>query len=55
VLKLPENQMVREYKTFSYYALGASPMGEGSIGIDTYCGDYHELGKFLSESFTASK
>lgn len=53
VLKLPENQAVREYKTFSYYALGASPMGEGFIGFDTYCG-YQELGKFLSESFIAS-
>lgn len=53
ILKLPEKQMEREYKTFSYYALGASPMGEGFIGFDTYCG-YQELGKFLSESFIAS-
>jgi len=53
VLKLPEKQMVREYKTFSYYALGASPMGEGFIGFDTYCG-YHKLKEFLDESFIAS-
>lgn len=53
ILKLPENQMAREYKTFSYYALGATPMVGGFRGFDTHCG-HQELGKFLGESFIAS-
>lgn len=52
VSAFPEGKPLREHKSFHYYALGASPMGEGFVGIDTYCHVGREVVTFLNESFT---